>query len=862
MKTNITSKRRIIAMILSVVLCLGCLLSFAGCGEETNTRPDALVIMTEELDGLFNPFYSTTANDATIVGMTQVAMLSTKLDGNGDVVEAFGDGEAVVTKDYAMSYDESTDKTTYTFVLKNNLKFSDGKPLTMNDVLFNFYVYLDPVYTGSSTMYSTDIVGLQAYRTQSMVGDDSTADSAMSESANASATNRTNELINIFNTLKNGNKDTDYAAMVDAINKHSLSYGYKSAVSADPASVTNAKLLEDYEYALRLFKEELALDYNGASSNFVDTEPYKSYKGLDFNDPIVAFMLLEGFIEFEYVKDENGRDDKSQIKGHHLNYNENVIKTQQDAVDFVYNSMISESLPAVLLYSASASTIRSEYVAHAMQILLEQNREEDGSLVVKNIKGIVSLGHTTETTSVTLNGNTYTVAHEHNADGTVKNSGEYDVLQITINGRDPKAVWNFAIAIAPQHYYAKGLSVDIANDNFGVEFGSFDFMKNKIQANNRVPVGAGAYMATNESNGDNPSGTEFYSNNVVYFKANPHFMMGQAKIEKIRYQVVSSTNALAALESGSVHYVTPQFTQNNIDKVNAMKDQGIMKLSSKQLGYGYIGINAGKVQDINLRRAIMCAMDISQALSYYSPGTAENIYWPMSTVSWAYPKNADGSLNRDNGLDYPAISFSETAAKELINEYMQKAGVSAGDKKLELTFTIAGANMTEHPAYAVFDTAAKILNECGWKITVVPDVQALTKLSTGSLTVWAAAWGSSVDPDMYQVYHKNSTATSTLAWGYNVVVGDETNFPEENKIIKDLSDLIDEARDTFDREVRSEKYQDAMRMVMDLAIELPVYQRDVLYVYDSNVIKADSLPSEVNPYTSPLDRIWEIEFAN
>ncbi len=37
----------------------------------------------------------------------------------------------------------------------------------MRDVLFNIYVYLDPVYTGSSTMYSTEIVGLAEYRTQS-----------------------------------------------------------------------------------------------------------------------------------------------------------------------------------------------------------------------------------------------------------------------------------------------------------------------------------------------------------------------------------------------------------------------------------------------------------------------------------------------------------------------------------------------------------------------------------------------------------------------------------------------------------------------------------------------------------------------
>jgi hypothetical protein len=53
-----------------------------------------------------------------------------------------------------------------------------------------------------------------------------------------------------------------------------------------------------------------------------------------------------------------------------------------------------------------------------------------------------------------------------------------------------------------------------------------------------------------------------------------------------------------------------------------------------------------------------------------------------------------------------------------------------------------------------------------------------------------------------------------------------------------------------------------MGYILDLAIELPVYQRDVLYAYNSNVISSASMPSEVNPYSSPLDRIWEIEFAS
>ncbi|MBO5945458.1 MAG: hypothetical protein J6Q69_02510, partial [Clostridia bacterium] len=86
----------------------------------------------------------------------------------------------------------------------------------------------------------------------------------------------------------------------------------------------------------------------------------------------------------------------------------------------------------------------------------------------------------------------------------------------------------------------------------------------------------------------------------------------------------------------------------------------------------------------------------------------------------------------------------------------------------------------------------------------------------------------------------------------------------EQKLLDELSELIDDARSTNDKEERIELYEEAMGKILDLAIELPIYQRSTIYVYNSNVIKASSLPSaaEMNPYTSPLDRIWEIEFAD
>ena len=150
----------------------------------------------------------------------------------------------------------------------------------------------------------------------------------------------------------------------------------------------------------------------------------------------------------------------------------------------------------------------------------------------------------------------------------------------------------------------------------------------------------------------------------------------------------------------------------------------------------------------------------------------------------------------------------------------------------------------------------ELLNDLGWQVTVRADSSALTKLATGSLEVWAAAWGSTIDPDMYQVYHKDSSATSTKAWGYREIAND-AELTYEKGIVDDLSKLIDQGRTTDDQASRKETYKEAMKLVLELAVEMPVYQRQNLYAYNSKNVKGFS--TKVNPYSSPLEKIWELE---
>jgi len=68
-------KVRILAVTIGATMLAGTAAAFAGCNGD---NADYLVIMTENLEGLFNPFYASAAPDVDVVGMTQISMLTTE----------------------------------------------------------------------------------------------------------------------------------------------------------------------------------------------------------------------------------------------------------------------------------------------------------------------------------------------------------------------------------------------------------------------------------------------------------------------------------------------------------------------------------------------------------------------------------------------------------------------------------------------------------------------------------------------------------------------------------------------------------------------------------------------------------------
>ncbi|MBR6517168.1 MAG: hypothetical protein IKT40_10070 [Bacilli bacterium] len=852
--------KRFICLSLAIVSVLIMGSCKSGCGKNNGSKEDTpLLLSSQELDKIFNPFFASSAPDSQIVGMTQIGMLGNDAKGN----ITYGKDEAVAALDVQSVYDEFEDTTTYYIVLKNNVKFSNGSPLTIKDVLFNLYVYLDPVYTGSSTIYSTDIVGLKEYRTQQ--GDEKSQERFM-EQFQIEASSRIDYLATAAEYIYDDKKDYAYSLdeFKDALVEYSEDEGFEHIV-------------EDFDKVLELFKEELETDYKNSSDGAYKSVTFKDANGTTHYNKLTTdvemFLYNEGYL---YWNKNEARLESS------LTNNVNELKNwkKDDAIKTIYEDKIPMSLIEVVYYWNTASKLYDYLVNLALE-----NYHKTHERTYTNISGISFIN---KESSVTVNGKTYQ-APTYDKDGSV-NNGSNEVLAITINGVDPKAIWNFAFSVAPMYYYSEQKYIEKFDfvSNFGVEYSSQSFMDKVIKNPDKigVPVGAGPYAACNQSHStENVRGGDFLNNNVVYFVRNEHYIGGVPEIKYLHYQVIPSNGLLNALYNKEVDYVQPNSSPKVIEELNGKKDAGIENKSVETSGYGYIGINAGFVPDIKVRQAIMHSIDTGMTVNYYG-NTASAIYRSMSLTSWAYPDGATAyypyiggpvpanldvvnpdyadycdELNKSTG-DY----FTKEEQQEFIIRLVEDSGYRVGGDgvytngttKLKYTFTIAGSE-TDHPAFNAFFKASEFLNEINFEINVATDAQALSKLASGGLAVWAAAWSSTIDPDMYQVYHKDSTASSTLNWGYKQIKQNTGGkYGEEQALVEELSELIDAGRETTDQDTRAIIYSQALDIVMQLAIELPTYQRDDLFAYNINKIDSSSLNADLSPYSGLLSDIHKV----
>lgn len=142
-------KKRILSafLIISLLLC-------SSCSMKT--------IKFDYFDGKFSPFFVLHTGDMSVTAMVHETLLVTNGEDSGEkILDAYtkGVGVADITLD-----DSDMSKLVCTIKIGEDVTFSDGTPMTADDVIFSMYVYADRDYEGWSGFNSTSIEGLKNYR--------------------------------------------------------------------------------------------------------------------------------------------------------------------------------------------------------------------------------------------------------------------------------------------------------------------------------------------------------------------------------------------------------------------------------------------------------------------------------------------------------------------------------------------------------------------------------------------------------------------------------------------------------------------------------------------------------------------------
>ena len=769
--------KQLIALLLALVLCLGLL---AGCAskttddtskdtttepaddtskdtteggedatDETVGNPDGTIVIADTgFEGKFSPFFAASAPDQAAHALTQAVLLNA--DRRGEIIMHGIEGETRSYNGTDYTYygladcevTENDDGTvTYAITLRDDVTFSDGTPMTIDDVIFNMYVYMDPTYDGSATFYSVPIVGIDEYR---------------------------------------GGMDTRMNVIL----------------AAGP---------DGYE-ANDLYTEE---QYNTFWAAFQTA-------GEKFAQSIA-----------DYVMENYGAADFAAavaMWGYEAN----------DAAELW--SKIVETYG----YDLSDDGINKEVATTSITDFLAEEIGDTWNDYIVGVKTGESADH---------------------VEGIVK-TGDYS-MTLTTSELSTTAIYQLQMEIAPMHYYGDASLYDYDNNSFGFPKGDLSL----VRAKTSTPMGAGPYIFKE------------YSDGVFYTDANPNYFLGAPKNGHVNMKETQEADKITGIQSGALDISDPSYSlevRNQIADINGADGDDGAIITTRLMdyrGYGYIALAAGNVkvgddpasqESKDLRKAIMTVLSAyrDEGIDSYYGETASVINYPISNTSWAAPQVTDDgyqiaySTDVEGNAIYTADMSTEDKYAAALNAalgYFEAAGYTVENGKvtaapegaaMEYTVNIGGSGNGDHPTFQVLTNAAAALKTIGFNLIVNDMAQAadlFASYKSGEAEGWVAAWQSTNDPDMYQLYHSKGS----------------TNYYEINDA--DLDELIIAARQTTDQEARKAMYKEAMEIILDWGVELPVYQRSEASIFSSERIVVDSIPKDMTPYWTYLSEIEQIQ---
>ena len=763
--------KRTLALILSLVMCLGLL---AGCGDkktDDQTKDDTtpLVVGYAPFNEKFSPFFSESAYDQDVWVMTSLGLLNSDRQGQIIMNGIEGETHAYNGTDYTYygpadcEIVENADGTVdYNFTMRDDIVFSDGEKVTIDDVIFSMYVLCDPTYDGNSTLYAVPIQGMAAYR------------SGMTTLAKAIA-----------------------------------------AAGRDNA---------DFTY----WTEE-------QQTKFWD----------NFDKGLVPFT--QGIVD---ACVEAGAADEGDVAAAGAAWGfSGEAKTVEDL-----------ALEIGEQYGWSFSAMEKEVGnSDALSAMMDEDVYND----------YPTIGVKTGDSAANISG--------------IKKTGDYS-MTVTLDKVDATAIYQLGVTIAPMHYYGDPSLYDYDNDQFGFPKGDLS----SVRAKTTVPMGAGPYKYIK------------YEDGVVYFEANDSYFLGAPKTKYLNFQqCMSDDDKLNGVITGTIDIADPTFSNDSveaIEKANGGELDGdkITTDTVDNLGYGYLGISAacvnvggepGSEASKDLRKAFATVFSVYRnvAIESYYGERASVINYPISNTSWAAPQPTDDgykvAFSVDvNGNDiYTSDMTAEQrydAALQAALGYFEAAGYTVEDGKL--TAAPAGAKLEyevqipadgsgDHPSFMMISEASKALATIGMNL-IVTDLSDSSGLWDGidarQVDMWCAAWGATVDPDMYQIYYSDvADHNGDPGVGKNPYGGPAQGGSNKMYCIADadLDNMILTARESLDQSYRKTMYKACLDIVVDWAVEVPVYQRQNAIIFSTERVNMSTVTPDITTFYKWHSEIEKVE---
>ena len=768
--------KRALALILSLVMCVGL---FTACGEQKNpggnddeSKDTPLVVGYSAFNQKFSPFFSETEYDQDVWVMTSLGLLNSDRQGqiimkgiegethnyNGTDYTYYGPADCeIVQKD-----DGTVD---YNFKMREDLVFSDGEKVTIDDVIFSMYVLCDPTYDGNSTLYAAPIQGMAAYR------------AGMTTLAKALA-----------------------------------------AAGRDNA---------DFTY----WTEE-------QQTKFWDNFD----KGLvPFAEGIVAACV------------EGGMNTEGDIAGAAANWGFDGLAADATIQDF-------------------AMAIGNQYgwVFSAME-------KEVGNTDALSTMMDADVYNDYPTTGVKTGESADSITG-------IKKTGDYS-MTVTLDKVDATAIYQLGVTIAPLHYYGDPAQFDAENNKFGFPKGDLS----SVRAKTTEPMGAGPYKFLK------------YEDGVVYFEANENYFLGAPKTKYLNFQqCMSDDDKLNGVITGTIDITDPTFSNDTVDAItkanngSGVDGDKVTTDTVDNLGYGYLGMSAacvnvggelGSDASKNLRKAFATVFSVYRdvAIESYYGERASVINYPISNTSWAAPQPTDDGYKvafsvdvNGNDIYTSGMSADEryAAALQAALGYFEAAGYTVTDgkltaapagAKLEYELQIPADGSGDHPSFMMVSEAKKALETIGMNL-IITDLSDSSGLWTGidahQVDMWCAAWGATVDPDMYQIYYSDvANCKGDLSTGKNPFGGAAQGGSNKMYCIADpeLDNLIMTARESLDQSYRKTMYKACLDIVVDWAVEVPVYQRQNAIIFSTERVNMSTVTPDITTFYKWYSEIEKIE---